>query len=90
MSENYNCDYDHYLEFCLDLLSEKQYEYILFEMINMDRKEWFKVNIIQHLSSFPDNIYFFCETLPNINKLLFIFVNIDTLEMNTAIYHTKS
>lgn len=85
MLENY--DYDHYLDLCLDLLSEKKYESILKEMIDMDKKIWIKINTIQNLSLFPDNIYFLCENLPNLTDLLFVFINMDTFEISTAVYY---
>lgn len=83
-----NCDYDHYLDLCLDILSEKKYGHILQDFIKMDKKTWIKINTMQELFLFPDNIYFFYETLPGCTNLLFVFINIDTLEISTAIYYS--
>ena len=45
------------------------------------------MNNIQELSSFPNNVYFLYDTLPNLGDLIFIFINMETLEINTAIYY---
>ncbi|MPW95565.1 hypothetical protein CPI23_08755 [Moraxella catarrhalis] len=80
-------DYDPYLDLCLDILSEKKYENIIYTMISMNNKQWIRMNNIQELSSFPNNIYFLYDTLPNLGDLIFIFINMETLEINTAIYY---
>lgn len=82
-----NHDYDYYLDLCLDILSEEKYKNILKEMINMDKRIWIKMNTIQELSLFPNSIYFLCESLPNFTDLLFVFINMDTFEINTTIYY---
>lgn len=56
-------------------------------MISMNNKQWIRMNNIQELSSFPNNIYFLYDTLPNLGDLIFIFINMETLEINTAIYY---
>ena len=80
-------DYDPYLDLCLDILYEKKYENIIYTMISMNNKQWIRMNNIQELSSFPNNIYFLYDTLPNLGDLIFIFINMETLEINTAIYY---
>lgn len=72
---------------CVWIYYPKKYKCILNEMMEMDKKIWIKMNTVQKLSLFPDNIYFLCESLPNCTDLLFVFINIDTVEISTAVYY---
>lgn len=69
---------------------KKKYENILEEIIRIGKNKWIKLNIIQELSFLPDSIYIFFEYLPNTIDILFVFINMDTFEISTAIYYKKS